>query len=183
MRAVLDAAGAPAAHLVGQSMGGWWVTAFTLAHPERVASLTLSNTIGGLWTDALLDWFRTNAGASASDTPRLGVHPALGTGLVATDPARAFLYQQLNTFHAPPMGAVMKALTGTRVEPEALDETGVRVQLITGSEDALFPAALVIESAARLANVVIVEIPGAGHSPYFETPDEYNAALATFLAG
>src|ERR1700704_4435202 len=53
LAAVLDAVGVQRAHLVGQSMGGWWVTAFALAHTSRVLSLTLSNTVGGLWTDAL----------------------------------------------------------------------------------------------------------------------------------
>ena len=38
MAAVLDATGTPGAHLVGQSMGGWWVTAFTVAHPARTHS-------------------------------------------------------------------------------------------------------------------------------------------------
>ena len=41
MAAVLDATGTPGAHLVGQSMGGWWATAFTVAHPARTHSLTL----------------------------------------------------------------------------------------------------------------------------------------------
>ena len=58
MAAVLDATGTPGAHLVGQSMGGWWVTAFTVAQPARTHSLTLSNTVGGLWTTALLEYFR-----------------------------------------------------------------------------------------------------------------------------
>src|SRR6201988_1575658 len=58
MAAVLDATGTPGAHLVGQSMGGWSVTAFTVAHPARTHSLTLLNTVGGLWTTALLDYFR-----------------------------------------------------------------------------------------------------------------------------
>jgi pimeloyl-ACP methyl ester carboxylesterase len=47
----------------------------------------------------------------------------------------------------------------------------------------LFPAPLVRASAARLARTTIVEIADAGHSPYFERPDEYNAALLTHLAG
>src|SRR4051794_30533119 len=36
MVAILDASGTDRVHLAGQSMGGWWVVAFTLAHPERV---------------------------------------------------------------------------------------------------------------------------------------------------
>ena len=34
MAAVLDATGTPGAHLVGQSMGGWWVTAFAVPIPR-----------------------------------------------------------------------------------------------------------------------------------------------------
>src|SRR5262249_9654711 len=43
--AVLDAIGATEpVHLIGQSMGGWWLTGFAFAHPERIASLVYTNT-------------------------------------------------------------------------------------------------------------------------------------------
>jgi len=182
--AVLDAIGSERAHLVGQSMGGWWATAFALAQPRRLRTLTLSNTVGGLWTDALFAHFATFvAGASAADESRLGVHSALGPAFGARDPAHAFLYQQLNTFHTPPMAAVGRVLAGARVEHAALDALGIPILVITGTDDALFPAPLVTESAARLTNATVVEIGDAGHSPYFERPEEYNAALLPFLAG
>lgn len=180
--AVLDTLGVERAHLVGQSMGGWWVTAFALAHPQRLRTLTLSNTVGGLWTDALAAHFATFVASTAgADDSRLGVHSALGPSFVERDPARAFLYQQLNTFHSPPMGAVGRALTGSAIEHAALDALGIPILVITGTDDVLFPAPLVTESAARLAHASIVEIADAGHSPYFERPDEYNAALLAFL--
>jgi len=183
LAAVLDAIGIDRAHLVGQSMGGWWATAFAVARPQRLRSLTLSNTVAGLWTDALVEHFaHFVAGAATADDTRLGVHSALGTSFVARDPARAFLYQQLNTFHDPPMGAIARALTGARVEHAALDATGIPILVVTGTDDVLFPAPLVIDTASRLADVRIVEIADAGHSPYFERPDEYNAALLRFLA-
>ena len=109
MAAVLDATGTPGAHLVGQSMGGWWVTAFTVAHPARTHSLTLSNTVGGLWTTALLEYFRewtTKYVANFGAEQRIGAHAAISPTFVERDPARAFLYQELNTFHTPPMAAV-----------------------------------------------------------------------------
>ena len=43
------------------------------------------------------------------DGPRLGRHSAISATLGTRDPALAFLYQQLNTFHSPPMGAVGRA--------------------------------------------------------------------------
>ncbi len=178
MTAVLDAAGVDRTHLVGQSMGGWWVTAFTLAHPERTATLTISNTVGGLWTDELTqhfaNWARASAGFAADV---LGVHSALGPTFCAEEPAQAFLYQQMNTFHTPPMAEIGKALMGSHVKHADLDATGVPVQLITSDEDALFPAPLVIDSVKRLRDARIVEITPAGHSAYFERPRDYNAAV------
>lgn len=183
MVAVLAATGTERVHLAGQSMGGWWVVAFTLAHPQRVASLTLSNTVGGLWTDALdahfRDWISGGAGFA---TPVLGEHNALSRRFAERDLAHAFLYQQLNTFHTPPMAAIAGAIMETRVEHAAIDATGVPVLVITGEHDALFPAKLVQDSASRLTNARSIEIADAGHSPYFERPDEYNAALLEFVA-
>jgi pimeloyl-ACP methyl ester carboxylesterase len=182
MQAVLDDANVERVHLVGQSMGGWWVTAFTLAEPARVRSLTLSNTVGGLWTDDLFQHFATLTAVDASEGERLGAHPALSPSFAERDPAHAFLYQQLNTFHTPPMRDIGRALAGTRVEPKQLDATGVVTLVITGSDDQLFPAKLVAQSVARLDNATCVEIAEAGHSPYFERPAEYNRVLLDFLA-
>lgn len=154
MAAVLDATGTPGAHLVGQSMGGWWATAFTVAHPARTHSLTLSNTVGGLWTTALLDYFRewmTKAAANFGAEQRIGAHLAISATFVERDPARAFLYQQLNTFHTPPMAAVGASLIGDAVAHKDLDATGVPVLVITSTDDVQFPPHLVIERSAGRA--------------------------------
>jgi pimeloyl-ACP methyl ester carboxylesterase len=181
IEAVLGAIGAERIDLCGQSMGGWWVTAYTMSHPQRVRSLTLSNTVGGLWTDALEAHFLESATKPPSGSDRLGEHTALSPAFAAREPARAFLYQELNTFHTPPMGDVLKALMGARLAHADLDALGIPILMITGSADQLFPAPLIVDNAARLANATLVEIPDAGHSPYFERPDEYNDALLRFL--
>jgi 3-oxoadipate enol-lactonase len=182
--AVLDAIGpAPAqpVDLVGQSMGGWWVTAFTIAHPERVRSLTLANTIGGLFTPELHAHFRALMKAAPTDVVRLGRHSAISAQLATRDPALAFLYQQLDSFHEPPFPAVMRALTGWEVAHEQLNATGVPVLIVTSPEDQLFPADLIRSGAARLHNARVVEIAGAGHSSYFERATDFNATLLAFL--
>ena len=46
--AIIDELGIGQAHLVGQSMGGFTALRLALDHPERVSSLTLSCTSGGL---------------------------------------------------------------------------------------------------------------------------------------
>jgi pimeloyl-ACP methyl ester carboxylesterase len=179
--AVLDAESIDRVHLVGQSMGGWWVTAFTVAHPARVHSLTLSNTIGGLWTDALRAQFRDAAASATQEPARGGAPGAASASLANRDVARAFLYQQLNTFHTPPMVEIGAALGGSSVAHDDLSATGVPLLGITGTDDALFPPKLMTESIEAVRGARVVEIPDAGHSPYFERPDEYNAVLLEFL--
>ena len=180
MKVVLDACNVERVHLVGQSMGGWWVTAFTLDSPARVRSLALTNTVGGLWTDAINAHFANYVANVRPDEPRIGAHGALSLAFAARNPAMAFLYQELNTFHEPPMATIVGTLA-TRVDHAELDALGIPILVITGDDDQLFPAALIAESASMLTNASLVEIPGAGHSPYFERPDEWNDALLRFL--
>jgi pimeloyl-ACP methyl ester carboxylesterase len=179
MTAILDANGIDRAHLVGQSMGGWWVNAFALAHPERVITLTLTDTPGGLWTEearaALAKQMR-----NTSEEERIGAHPALAPTFGDRDPARAFLYQELNTFHTPPMTAVGAALFGATVEHAALDALDIPILMITGTDDVLFAPEFIAENARQIDHASLVVIDGAGHSAYFECPDEYNAAVLAF---
>ncbi|MDQ1466013.1 MAG: hypothetical protein QOH10_428 [Actinomycetota bacterium] len=182
LAAILAAVGVEQVDLVGQSMGGWWVSAFTLAHPQRVRTLTLANTIGGLFTPELHAHFRSLLKAPPADVPRLGQHSAVSAQLATRDPALAFLYQQLDSFHEPPFPAVMRALTGWEVTHAQMNATGVPVLVVTAPDDQLFPAPLIRAGAAQLHDARVVEIAGAGHSPYFERAPEFNAALLAFLA-
>jgi 3-oxoadipate enol-lactonase len=182
MTAVLDATGTSDAHLVGQSMGGWWVTAFALAHATRVRSLTLTNTAAGLWTDALEAHFREYVVAAREEALlHAGEHPAVGADHTHEDLAHAFLYQQLNTFHSPPMGDVFKALITTQHRHDHVQSLGIPLLVITSSDDPIFPAPLVCASADRMG-AEVVEIERAGHSAYWERPDAFNAALLSFLS-
>jgi pimeloyl-ACP methyl ester carboxylesterase len=168
--------------LVGQSMGGWWVSAFAITYPQRVRTLTLANTIGGLFTPELHAHFRSLFKAPvADDVVRLGTHSAISAQLATRDPALAFLYQQLDSFHEPPLPAVMRALTGWEVTPAQIDATGVPVLVVTSPEEQLFPAPLITAGAQRLRDARVVEIAGAGHSSYFERASDFNAALLAFL--
>jgi 2-succinyl-6-hydroxy-2,4-cyclohexadiene-1-carboxylate synthase len=179
--AVLDATDTERAHVVGQSMGGWWVVAFALAHPERVRSLTMTNNAAGLWTDALTEHFRGYVAAARDEAvAHAGEHPAVGADHTHDDLAHAFLYQQLNTFHSPPMGDVFPALVKTRHDHDALRALQLPMLLITSDDDPIFPAPLVRESAERLG-ADVVEISGAGHSTYWERPAPFNDALLSFL--
>ena len=57
----------------------------------------------------------------------------------------------------------------------------VPVLFIVGQDDPVFPPSIVRRAAARIPGAEVVEIANAGHSPYFERPDAWNAIVEEFL--
>jgi pimeloyl-ACP methyl ester carboxylesterase len=60
-------------------------------------------------------------------------------------------------------------------------ERRIPTMLIVGEEDVLTPPALMELMYRRLPHARFVRVPGAGHSVYFERPDEFNRILDGFL--
>ena len=176
----LDLTGA--VHLVGQSMGGWYVTEFALAHPSRTASLALCDTIGSLYTDELrqvLADFRSRGGLGAG-----AMNAVVGSTVAASraDTTTAFLYQQLGTFHSPPLDEIGKVLGGAEHTPAEVNALGVPVLVLAGDSDPIFPPGPLRRMADLIDGSTWVEVADAGHSPYFEQPEAFNRALLSFLS-
>ncbi len=184
LAAVFDALGIEHAHLVGQSLGGWHSAAFAVAHPERALSLILADTVAGLWTPelraAFADVVATGALTGAGPTV-VGAHRALWSGTAERDLAQAFLYQALGSFHTPPMDRLGPTIEWS-ISHETIAALGIPVLFVAGSHDELFPAPLLAASSRLVPGADYVEIPAAGHSPYFEQPDAWNDAVSSFLA-
>ena len=185
LAAVLDELEISEAHLVGQSMGGWHVSAFLTLFNQRVRSLTYADTVGGLWTDDLrtaYEEFRAKGGLRGSrELPLVGGHLALWTGATERDVAHAFLYQALGSFHSPPLDRLGEVLEFT-IHHSDFDDLNIPVLFIGGEYDQIFPASMLRDSANRISGAQFVQIPDAGHSPYFEQPAAWNLALLEFLA-
>jgi 3-oxoadipate enol-lactonase len=183
LAAVLDQLEIHTAHFVGQSLGGWHTSAFAQLEPQRILSLVYADTIGGLWTPALhaayADLIRDRPFARPGPQP-MGSHPALWAGTAARNPAHAFLYEALGSFHQPPMDKIGATIEWS-VGHEAIDALDVPVLFIAGEHDSLFPPASLAESCGLLANSRYVQIDDAGHSPYFEQPEVWNEIVTTFL--
>ncbi len=182
LAAVLDHLGIERAHLIGQSLGGWHSTAFTMSRPDRVVSLVLADTIGGLWTDELrqaMAAFQQRGGLVGGGPEVIGAHPALWAETRRADPALAFLYQALGSFHTPPMDQLGPTV-GWSTSHDDLAGLGIPVLVVAGVHDDLFPSPALRQSA-ELAGAQFVEIGDAGHSPYFEQPARWNDAVGAFI--
>lgn len=185
LEAVMTAAGVERAVVVGQSMGGWTALGLALASPQRVSALVLADTLGGIYDEEIGTHMKTVSAEAArlqSSPPPLATHPALGAGFSRERPDLAYLYQTLATFGSPAPDQIVGQLGRARVSPAMLEEMKVPTLFIVGSEDRLFPPALVEKASAYVHGSQVRVIEQAGHSPYFERPEAWNSELASFLA-
>lgn len=182
--AVLDWLDDPApVHLVGQSMGGWAALHAALRAPERVSSVLLSGSVGGLFEDgtrASLDGFLEGM-VAASDQPVVaGASAATARDLGARAPALAHLYQMIAGLRNPGVDAVRQIRA---VETDLLEVARLPLPLlfVLGKHDQIFRPDDVQSVVDQLPNASLVEVAGVGHSPYFEAADVFNEILAGFL--
>jgi pimeloyl-ACP methyl ester carboxylesterase len=184
--ALLDHLDIDRAHLVGQSMGGWTILGFALDHPERVRSLVFASTVAGIQLpepSAETRQARERVAAVLLDpnVPIGGEHPCLAPGFAEQEPARTFLYTQISSLAPPtPTSALIEMIETSRTREE-LKKLSVPVLFIVGSLDALFPARDIHRAASLVPGSRVVEIPGSGHSPYFEDAERWNRTVLDFL--
>lgn len=178
--ALLDHLGIDRAHLIGQSLGGWVTLGATLAAPERVHSLVLSSSTGGI-PPRHADPFDTGPVRAAPDRRMLGAHPAIGDRLPQTDPARAYLYQALSTFgDRPPDAEYATMLAELTHAPADLERLHTPTLLICGSRDPVMTPRHVHDAAQQLPAARVVKLD-LSHSTYFEAPATWNAVVDGFL--
>lgn len=188
LAALLDHLGIERAHLVGQSMGGWTVIGFALAHPGRVRSLALSATTGPIDVEAggriaAIEAWRARVPAEVAALVATGGHPATGARMAREQPALHHLYHGIGALSGGlDRDALRARLWAARSLPPArLAALSLPVQCMAGTEDVVICPQAVEALAAALPGAVFERFEGAGHSPYFERAVEFNARLAAFL--
>jgi 3-oxoadipate enol-lactonase len=195
--AVLHAAGVPAAHVHGQSMGGMIAQQLTLDHPELVHSLAL-----GCTSPAPIRFFPSDVQAV------LDLYA--GVALFATDPERAIdmvlpavfspeylrdnpsmrqMYLELSAAGAPSAAAVestiraMGDLTSGRAFDVAdrLGEIHAPTLVQHGSADRIIPVEAGRFIAEHIPGAEYQELAGAGHVYMMEQPMDALPRLLAFL--
>jgi pimeloyl-ACP methyl ester carboxylesterase len=187
LRALLDHLSIPKARLVGQSMGGWAVLGFALKYPDRVKSLVLADTIGGIFTPEASKhydaYIRDVATGTPPDEMPYTQHPALGEQLGQQNPAQALLYREIGAMAGPAPAGMGLKLRQTAYPMDNVHKLNAPVLFVVGGDDPIFPPAVIRSVAGEVKGARVVEIPGTGHSPYFEKPQPWNDAVLAFLTG
>jgi len=180
LKQLLDHLGIEKAALAGQSMGGWTVLGFTSLYPNRVAALILCDTTAGMDDPEVI-----REQASLRETTKGGLAQVL-TRAYASDfprrePLRHFLYQEISGLNLHIPSNLLPLLMGLRHKVDSIVENRTPTMLIVGAEDALAPPQVMELMARRIPQARFVKVPGAGHSVYFEKPDEFNERVSGFL--
>ena len=180
--AVLDAEGILRADLVCQSMGGWTGLPLALRHPERVRSLVLCDTPGGLFLPEV-----ARALAETGDRIRsagIQANAALAPDYPVREPEMTHLYGRITSLNTGVDPGALAALAApeARIAPEALAGFAVPTLVVAGEHDLLFPPTTLRAVAKCIPGSAYREFPGCGHSVYFEAAREFNEAVELFLA-
>ncbi len=155
--------------LVAQSMGGGTAVDFALRQPHRVGGLVIADSLVWLVPPGdLKDLLTQNAQRNAGLTQPERV---LGTTFRNAHPELVELYLQIAGFNM----YTLRTLPGRQRKhsPEALAATGIPALFVVGEEDILFPAPIIEQVARQVPEAQFIALPKAGHSAYFEQPDEF----------
>jgi pimeloyl-ACP methyl ester carboxylesterase len=186
----------------GNSMGGRVAISWALANPDHVAAVILVNSAGAPRPEAGTapsPGGRTPTGFSiartpilrdlaAAITPRALIARSLeGTVVVkepAANPEAVDRYWELLRYPGNRKATIERFATPTtRVTPLELKPLrDMPVLILWGADDPLFPEEAARRFADALPDARLALLPGVGHLPQEEAPDESVDALSRFLA-
>jgi pimeloyl-ACP methyl ester carboxylesterase len=191
--AVLDHIGAPKAHIVGLSMGGFATLHFGLRHPSRALSLCIGGCGYGAEPDKR-EIFRAEADTIAATLRRDGMQAfaaryAYGPTRVQyenKDPRGHAVFKEMLAEHsaigsANTQAGVQKERPSLYTLVEEMRRISVPTLIITGDEDwpCLLPGVLMKQTIPTAALSVMAN---CGHAINLEEPEEYNRIVGDFLA-
>jgi 3-oxoadipate enol-lactonase len=170
--------------LVGNGFGGTVALAFALAHPERIAKLLLSDaaacfppegrkafeTMAAKVAEGGLGAIAEIAAKRVFSPDYLAVHPEM-----IEERKQVLLAIEPKAFQA-----ACKVLQETDLTP-LLHRLRVPTLVVCGEFDQATPPALNRVIADKVAGARYVELPGCGHCPPLEQPQQFLVAIKEFV--
>jgi len=196
---LMDTLGIERTVLVGVSMGGAAALSFALRSPERVEQLVLVSSYG-LGKDipyGRLGYFLVHAPIvvdliyaflrRSRRSLRWGLHRIVHDPRVVSD---ELVEEARHLLNEPASGRAFRSFRRNEVAwgglntdlSDRLGELAAPTLLIHGDRDRVVPVEWARRAYERLPNSKLCILRGCGHWPPRECPDEFNRAVADFLA-
>ena len=186
--AVLDAAGAERAHLVGTSLGGMIAQEFVLAHPERVSRLVLACTTPGSlraypYPERTLALFAQFPLLPLEEGLRRFVENALADRTVETRPELVDEIYAYRLAHRPALEA-WQSQGAASLTFDAIDRLGaieVPTLVLTGTADNVVDYRNSQLLADGIPDARLELFEGLGHLFFWEQPERFAQVVGDFL--
>jgi 3-oxoadipate enol-lactonase len=186
LAALVDALAIERAHVLGISYGGEVAQAFALAHPRRVRSLILADTVSEVGPElkVIVEGWKAAARVGDPDLFFLVTVPwNFSPEFIA---ARAGILQAARVRYGeldlPSVARLCDAFLGVDFTAR-LGEIAVPTCVIVGERDLLKPPRYAEVIHRSIRGSVRHVLPGAGHATCVEAPSAFNAIVLNFLAG
>ena len=167
-------------HLVGTAAGGFVAFDYALSFPDRLRSLTVANSIGGVQDEdyvALGRRLRPSPQFDALPVEVREVGPAYRAADEAGTARWVELSRQSRLARALPSPQTFK----NRVTFARLETIRVPMLLISGGADLYAPSPVMRLFADHLRGAETLAVPDAGHSTFWEQAELFNRSLLAFL--
>ena len=167
-------------HLVATAAGGKGALDYALLHPERVRSLVVASSFGGIEDQTYLEV------QHRIRPPEIQALPAelreLGPSYRGTNPDGTQRWLAIERVSHP---EGLLELTGQPPQQPItfgrLETMQIPVLVISGEADLLSPPALMRLFANHIPNCQFVTVPEAGHAAFWEQPDIWNRLVLEFI--
>ena len=168
-------------HLVGTAAGGIVALDYALSFPERLRSLVVANSIGGVQDDEYLA-----LGRRLRPSPQFDALPPefkeLGPSYRAAEADGTTRWTELEHASHPQNPWTTLQRNRNRLTFAILETLRVPTFLLTGDADLYSPPPVLRLFAARIRGAETLVVPGTGHSAYWEQPEFFNRAVLAFIS-
>jgi len=168
-------------HLIGTGAGGFVAVDYALSFPQRLRSLVVANSIGGVQDEDFLEMGRRVRPASFTALP--AEIRELGPSYRVENPQGTERWIQFERNNRAPGPQAPAQTTRNRVTFAALEGISMPTLLMTGDADMFAPPAVLRMFAAHIKGARSVVVPEAGHSSYWEQPETFNRTVLEFIRG
>lgn len=186
--ALADHLGFDTFHLLGISLGGMISQQVALTAPERVRTLTLAVTHGGVQTAGRLRGQLLGAFARylpLEDRVDNLLYLCYTEAFFENDELFQFMRTALleNPYPQPPEAFARQAAAGAHHDVrDRLGELAMPVHVIGAERDLMIPVWKARELAGLIPHAKYTELDGQGHGVMWEAADRFNNAVTEFLA-